>query len=303
MKRAVTLAGYFLVTLSLLFLTINLVKNLNSIPSFTLGSRGILGLVGATAISTITVGILSFAWLIILKGGGVSLAVKQAFVLMGRSQIGKYLPGNVFHYAGRIALGHQQNISMEALVISTSIETFLIMATGAVVAAAGFFLDNPSHAALIGQQSTKVIFTVVFVIVGIAAILLITTKFSLAARNWISSRLPYLHIGRITTSVLLYIAIFILFGLSISLLLNLVWGVDANLHWYQFTWGFAAAWVTGFVTPGAPGGVGIRETIFFGLYSQELGEGLAMGLSLALRVVTIIGDLSAFALAYYLGRD
>lgn len=302
MKKLVRLTGYFLVMLSLLFVISNLVENLDSVPSFPVDARAILGLIGVTAICTIVVAIISFAWLLLIKGGGVSLAAKQAFVLVGRSQIGKYLPGNIFHYAGRIALGRQQGIPIEVIVLSTSVETFLIVATGSALAAAGLLFDNLSSPVPIRHQSTKAIFIILFASIVIAAILFIITKFSLGARNWINSRLSYLHIGRITASVLLYTTVFVLFGLSISLLLNLLWGVDADLRWYQFTWGFAAAWVTGFVTPGAPGGVGIRETILFSLYSHELGEGLAMSLSLTLRAVTIMGDLAAFALAHYLGK-
>lgn len=81
-------------------------------------------------------------------------------------------------------------------------------------------------------------------------------------------------------------------------LLTTLWGLDTNLQWYQLTWGFALAWVLGFIIPGAPGGIGIREVILASLYAQELGQGMAVGLSVVLRVITSLGDLATFALAY-----
>jgi len=60
------------------------------------------------------------------------------------------------------------------------------------------------------------------------------------------------------------------------------------------------AWVLGFIIPGAPGGIGIREVILAGLYAQELGQGMAVGLSVVLRVITSLGDLATFTLAYWL---
>jgi len=97
--------------------------------------------------------------------------------------------------------------------------------------------------------------------------------------------------------------VFIFLGIVISLLLTTLWGINTGMHWYQFTWGFTLAWVLGFVTPGASGGIGIRELVFVGLYGKELGEGLAVGLAVVLRVITSIGDLLTFALAYWLGRQ
>ncbi|MBV8886430.1 MAG: flippase-like domain-containing protein [Chroococcidiopsidaceae cyanobacterium CP_BM_RX_35] len=300
-KRTISWAGYFLVTLSLLFLTNNLVKNLHSLSSFKVNAKSILSLILATAICTTIVAVLSFAWLILIRGGGVLLGIKQAFVLVGRSQIGKYLPGNVFQYVGRVALGHQQGIPIEAIIFSTGFETFLMIVTGVVIGGGGLFFNHQSIPMTIGNQNIQTFFILFLATIVLASTLFITTNFSSVIRKWINLCLPYIHIGRITAAVILYIVIFSLFGLSLSLLLNLLWGVD-TLHWYQFTWGFAIAWTIGFIMPGAPGGLGIRETVLSYLYSQELGAGLAIGLSLTLRVVTIMGDLAAFGLAYYFGR-
>jgi len=63
--------------------------------------------------------------------------------------------------------------------------------------------------------------------------------------------------------------------------------------------GICLAWVLGFIVPGTPGGIGIREVILAELYAQELGQGIAIGLSIVLRVITSLGDLVTFGLAYW----
>lgn len=303
MKRSLDFLGYFLVITAGVYLLTNLIRNVDRLPNSTLNVRGFMGLIIATILSSSIVAIISLAWKILLQGGNVFLTFKQAYIIIGKSQISKYLPGNVFQYAGRIVLGRQYQIPLEAIVISTGIETITLVFTGAAIAILGLLLDsNYFFDFPISDLKERELTTAVLLTFSILCLVFIVFKIFLPLPEWVRVRLAYLNIGRIIISALLYIIVFVLYGLSISLLLEMFWGVNLKSHWYQFTWGFAAAWVVGLVTPGAPGGIGIREAILASLYSQELGEGLATGLSLILRVITSLGDLVAFGLAYYLDR-
>jgi uncharacterized membrane protein YbhN (UPF0104 family) len=133
-------------------------------------------------------------------------------------------------------------------------------------------------------------------------ILTITMLLQSKIRTWLRQRLAYLHPIRISVSMLLNIMIYAGFGVIITLLLKTLWQVDTHIQWYQFSCGFALAWVLGFVVPGAPGGIGIREAVFVGLYSQVLGEGVVIGLALVLRIITSMGDLLSFGIACWLGK-
>lgn len=57
---------------------------------------------------------------------------------------------------------------------------------------------------------------------------------------------------------------------------------------------YALAWVAGFLTPGAPAGIGIREVILAAAFTQLYGESIALGITLSLRAVTMAGDVLAF---------
>ena len=57
---------------------------------------------------------------------------------------------------------------------------------------------------------------------------------------------------------------------------------------------YAVAWVLGFVMPGAPGGLGVREVVLLAALDPLYGSATAVGLAVALRLVTTLGDGVSF---------
>ena len=58
---------------------------------------------------------------------------------------------------------------------------------------------------------------------------------------------------------------------------------------------FLLAWLIGFITPGAPGGIGVREASVLVTTSAIMGPGPALLFAAATRIVTLGGD-ALFAL-------
>jgi len=58
----------------------------------------------------------------------------------------------------------------------------------------------------------------------------------------------------------------------------------------------AVAWVAGFVVPGAPAGLGVREAVLVAGLGHLTSPGVALALPLLLRLVTVLGDAAAFPL-------
>ena len=186
------------------------------------------------------------------------------------------------------------------MVLSLGVHTFVIALTSALIALVGLSFDRQSLLWLIKELSVK---EFNFIMVVMVLLVFCTAIFLYAfpvMRSWFRQRLAYFHPARIGISILLYMMVFAGYGIIMSILVRTLWHVNAHLQWYQFTWGFALAWVLGFIVPGSPGGLGIREIILAGLYSQQLGQGIAIGLSIVLRLITSFGDLIAFILAYSL---
>ena len=58
---------------------------------------------------------------------------------------------------------------------------------------------------------------------------------------------------------------------------------------------FLTAWLAGFVVPGAPGGLGVREAILVAFLSAHLPTADVLAFALASRLVTTLGEI-VFAL-------
>jgi hypothetical protein len=76
----------------------------------------------------------------------------------------------------------------------------------------------------------------------------------------------------------------------------------ADSHLLLLSGAFALSWIVGYITPGAPAGLGVREVVLVSLLTPALGGGNAVGLSLALRLATTIGDGVCFLFALTMHR-
>jgi hypothetical protein len=93
----------------------------------------------------------------------------------------------------------------------------------------------------------------------------------------------------------LYVVAMLLMGAGLAVLsLGLFPAVP--IDYALLTTAFALAWVVGFVTPGAPAGLGIREALLLLLLGHSMGTANASLLILALRIATTLGDMLCFAL-------
>lgn len=61
-----------------------------------------------------------------------------------------------------------------------------------------------------------------------------------------------------------------------------------------FVGAFAVSWIAGFVVPGAPAGLGVRELVLTAWLGDALPATTVVVLVLALRVATTIGDAINF---------
>jgi uncharacterized membrane protein YbhN (UPF0104 family) len=61
---------------------------------------------------------------------------------------------------------------------------------------------------------------------------------------------------------------------------------------------FIVSWLAGFATPGAPAGLGVRETVMLTLLSPTMPMSDAVAASLVFRIATTATDLSVFGLGF-----
>ena len=127
------IVSYGLVSVALVYFGLQLNRHLADIPpidwSIAIISTLVLSIV-VTALNTLTI---ALNWRLLLRDQDVHVSLLHVWQMVAVSQIGKYLPGNVGHFAGRAVLGKEQGIPMGVTVATTSIETIWNIIVGAAL--------------------------------------------------------------------------------------------------------------------------------------------------------------------------
>ena len=226
-----------------------------------------LSIAGLAMIYGLSGWLLAMAWQKILAHLGTRMPASSAIRIYGLSQIGKYLPGNIFHLAGRQGLGMAEGVPSWTLIKSTVWELGLMCTTASpfllLVAPAYFRLERLQDAA----------------VAGVALLLMVFA--------WVIRRVwgtPLMQ------AFFLYLLFLCVAGLVFAGVVNAV-SVDRIGAWGTLASCFVIAWLMGLVVPGAPAGIGIRELVLLGLLANQLSTEAALLTVGVSRIVTAAGDV------------
>jgi uncharacterized membrane protein YbhN (UPF0104 family) len=214
---------------------------------------------------------LASAWWHLLRHFGAQERRIDAIRLYGISQLAKYLPGNVFHLAGRQALGMSAGIPAGILARSMLWELTSIGVAGALF---GWLVLPRLLPAL-----------------PVPAAVLLMLASSVVLLNLLRSRAST-HASLALLWQLCFLTISA--GVFVSLV-DRLGGLDGGASsWLLIGGAYVFAWLVGLVTPGAPAGAGVREMILLAVLKDTTAD---TGLLLAVlfgRIVTVLGDLWFF---------
>lgn len=232
----------------------------------------------------VAVGLLALLWTNLLTAGPSTAAVRlriAAGYLV--SQFAKYLPGNVFQYIGRHMLGRQLGIGHGMLAAAALIEASLL--TSAVLV---FSLT-------LGQSVLRALFPefpYIPTALALMPLLIVPALAWLPRRGRLLCWIPPYSLGRLALSLAGYLLFILVFGGLFWVLLG--WASGARYDPWGVIGASSAAWLVGFVIPGAPAGAGLREAAlaFATGAVQPTAETLAA--IVLFRVATLGGDFLAF---------
>ena len=235
-------------------------------------------LMAAAPVYAIGVAILAVAWMVLLGREAPPAQLSVAWYLL--SQFGKYLPGNVAHLAGRHILFAGRHVRQSTLLAAATVEAGLLVASGATIAVV--FSPTQIYRALDQSLPAAVVTAGLIVLLALGSVGLWLARRSVLSRE---------KLAGMGIAFALHLIFFILAGgILVGLVRSLGTPDVAAEHWMLIVAANAAAWLCGFVVPGAPGGLGIRESVLVLLLSQALGSETALLVALAYRGVTISGD-------------
>jgi uncharacterized membrane protein YbhN (UPF0104 family) len=104
--------------------------------------------------------------------------------------------------------------------------------------------------------------------------------------------------------LLLYILSALLSGLILSLLAVFMVPQISGIDFCAYASGFAISFLAGFVVPGSPGGIGIREVVFVKLFAYSGNEAYLLTQVIVLyRLTAILAELLMYCMTRMLVKD
>jgi uncharacterized membrane protein YbhN (UPF0104 family) len=246
------------------------------------------GFFGAAVLaSVVAVSAYGLVWPFLLQRLGIQ-ASSAWVALFFKSQLGKYLPGSVWQYAGRIGLVRARGVPTQAALISLVVE----VAVSALAAGAVSVLVLPARWAIV-------------VSLPLAAVVLIAGRRLATARLPLPPRLDSALVSRalhaLPAAGALYLLVWVAYGAAFWLTGRALFAVSIS-ELPRYTGVFALSWLAGLVAVFAPGGIGVREAVIVGLLGGRLGEPEAIVLAATSRIILTAVDLGAGALSLSLPR-
>ena len=237
---------------------------------------------------------LSFAWRrLLLWCGHQDISAKICNAIYGKSQIAKYIPGNVFHVVSRHILGKQAGIKHFVLAGATVYEILGLISISVIIGFSGMVLFGLGNIYFSIYQITQILFVTIFLsgLVPVVAPYLLHLK---------GISMPYKGLLESLRSIsLVYFSYFIFFFIA-GLLLVFIVSIFVNLNLIvsaKIITIFSIAWLAGFIIPGAPGGIGVREAVLIFFVTPIIGEPQSIAVAIALRFVTLLGDVCFFVIS------
>lgn len=256
-------------------------------------------------------------WRTLMQRLGGTISFRDTLRAYYCGHLGKYVPGKAAVLVIRSAMMKERGSGAAAAAVSATIETLLMIGTGAAVALALTPLvltDSLTRTCpawlqpVIGRPGTSAAVTIGLLLLAFPVLSHVLTY--IAERMTPRAFLEGPAVARIETKlvaggVLAFIVSWAVHGLTLGLTLRAVSGKPLDLaDWPVWTGSVAAATVAGFVVILAPGGLGVREGLLIELLRVQPGVGskLAIAAAVLLRVVWFLAEITAAVVLYYMVR-
>jgi len=266
--------------------------------------RALSGIVLASLCWCATAPMMALAWRGMLNGLGVLRTTRELIAILGITQFAKYVPGNVAQYMGRVGMCLARGIPARAIAATTVLETLLLIAAAGVVGV-GTGIWSGIGLQMVRHHVSRLF--LVAILVGLVASGLVVFR-GLAPRLAKRFSPGHAHLlegdlfppqRKMVHAFILYCGLYLAVGIGLVVLAHLLLPNYRHDDWLLIA-AFSLAWVVGFVTPGAPAGLGIREGLLLLMLAPMYSAAPAGVLVIALRIATTLGDALLFGAGWLL---
>ena len=292
-KKSVHWIGFFLMLASLAFVWEQFRRQAVMISDWHLDFKLIVIILFSIMAYGFASYLLAFGWAHVMSYFGSEKICDTSDLnrVYARSQIAKYLPGNIVHLLTRHALlhangsGHRQlgkaaiyeiiGLITSALAIACSVSFWILVSNKF-----GFWLALASLPALLLAVSW----------------LVNKVRFVFLQRSHLMIYKP--QVWKYFKALLVYALFFLICSILFWSLISFLNGTFTPVNPNKIITTYVIAWVVGFVVVGAPAGIGVRESVIVYMLRDIVPAGDAVLAAMLFRGVTLVGDVVFFLTSF-----
>ena len=285
---------------TLFFLLKALKDNWLGVSAIRISATGWLILVAATFITLLAHIWAGWIWSWVLKELNQSVSAIEFIQVYLKTNIAKYLPGNIWHYYGRIMAAKNANIPTNMATLSVLLEPLLMLAAALIIIVlfgSELVVNNLKFNLVILQFLSLIIVLSILHPRFLNPAIKLLDRWKNKKSNGENQLINSFIIKRYPVKPLLGELVFL--GLrAAGFILTML--ALTSLTWAQipFLVGvFSCAWVLGLVVPGAPGGLGVFETTAMLLLQYHFPAALVISAIALYRLISILAETVGAALA------
>lgn len=256
-----------------------------------------------------------WVWLWILREFDRPVPLGWGLSVYLTTNIAKYLPGNVWHFYGRISAVSKRDVPLSVAVVSVLLEPLLMAASALMIAGLGsstLWGTTPGGVPpiLLGLGLGGVLMGVHPRILN--PIIQVLSKLKLKKAppkteglSEITPDSPPPQAAQLRRYPLLPLlgefGFLLLRGAGFILTVQAMTPVQSG-QLPGLMGAFSFAWLLGLVVPGAPGGIGIFEATAIALLDQQFSPAAILGAVAFYRLISVVAEASAAAIAAAIGK-
>lgn len=229
--------------------------------------------------------IMAVGWVLAVRRAGAKLGFTAGAGIWVSSMPARYLPGNVWHVAGRLYLARQSGVTADAVLLSSVIEQVLTVAGEVIIFLLALpFWPNLPTAGLVGP-----LVTVPFALIGLhPRVVALALRF---AARLLHQQIVALPLGyqQLLPLLLWYVAAALVNGLAFFVLASALGAGDAP-QLPLLAGGYLLARSIGFLSLLTPAGLGVREAVLAAVLSPYMPLTMATVAGLMARVLSTVAE-------------
>ena len=237
---------------------------------------------------------LAWAWQKLLNWFGEKAGFTQCNAIYGRTQIAKYIPGNLFHLPSRHFAGNQAGFKHSSLAGAAIYEIIGLVVASGTIALIGILINDLDFGKSIILPVT-IILVFILLLFGSQSIII---YFKLGQKIGFPARSILDGIKHLLPIWLIYILFFSVVSGIIWFISGISTGSWINIPFQFIFSAYAISWLAGFITPGAPAGIGVREATMIVLLRSFIGEPASILIAIIARIIVTIGDMEYYGISF-----